>query len=123
VHESDRNGYKNADDMFDERLYDDKAETSVPTLEVLRAFVTKVFKEAEVGEEVIVMAYVYLTRLTQMSSIRLAASNWKLLILSCFMLASKGWSREAWKHSILFCSKRLFCLQFGKRKLFGMRIS
>lgn len=114
MHESDRNGYKNADDMFDERLYDDKAETSVPTLEVLRAFVTKVFKEAEVGEEVIVMAYVYLTRLTQMSSIRLAASNWKLLILSCFMLASKGWSREAWKHSICFVQSVCFVCSLGR---------
>jgi hypothetical protein len=50
----------------------------------------KVFKEAEVGEEVIVMAWVYLTRLMSVSAIRLAASNWKLMILSCFMLASKG---------------------------------
>ncbi len=124
VQESDRSGYKNSEDMFDERLYDERASAETPSLEVLRAFVTKVFKEAEVGEEVIVMAYVYLDRLTSVSSIRLASTNWKLLVLSCFMLASKGVlekkdaSSKKKIHLFFF-----FCFSFksGKRKQFGTR--
>jgi len=94
--------YAYADDMFDERLYDPAATGARPTSEAVRAFVKAVFKEAEVGEEVIVMAYVYLTRLTGCSPVRLAASNWKLLVLACFMLASKVWEEEAvWNEDFL----------------------
>lgn len=94
--------YEFADDMFSERLYDPTAEAVKPPPEALKAFITKVFKEAEVGEEVIVMAWVYLTRLCAISPVRLAASNWKLLVLSCFMLASKVWEEEAvWNEDFL----------------------
>lgn len=97
--------YENPEDEFDERKYVSAPELvslELPGRDAVYTFVSKVFKEAEVGEEVIVMALVYLTRLTGCSSVRLAPSNWKLLVLSCFMLASKVWEEEAvWNEDFL----------------------
>ena len=102
IGESDETNYVNAEDMFDEKLYDATAECNVPSSPEIKSFVTKVFKEAEVGEEVIVMVYVFLRRLIGCSDIRLAKSNWKLLTLSVFMLASKVWEEEAvWNEDFL----------------------
>jgi len=98
-------GYDYADDEFDERKYvaDPSTVAKVPpSKDAIRAFITKVFKEAEVGEEVIVMASVYLSRLTRMTPVRLAPTNWRLLVLCCFMLASKVWEEEAvWNEDFL----------------------
>lgn len=115
-------GYANANDEFDERKYATYPATvtgEIPSKQTLRAFVARVFKEAEVGEEglrcvsplwcwrphtppVIVMALVYLKRLTSCSDVRLAGTNWKLLVLCCFMLASKVWEEEAvWNEDFL----------------------
>jgi len=102
MHESEKSGYSYAEDMFDEKLYDPMATGSMPSSDEVKRFATKIFKEAEVGEEVIVMAWVYLTRLTSCSPVRLAASNWKLLVLAVFMLASKVWEEEAvWNEDFL----------------------
>lgn len=98
-------GYDFTDDEFDERKYaadPTRVGTSVPSKTELAAFITKVFKEAEVGEEVIVMALVYLTRLTNCCPVKLAPTNWRLLVLCCFMLASKVWEEEAvWNEDFL----------------------
>lgn len=106
LEDSVANGYDFANDEFDERKYVsnvasiDPQEVARP--DVIRSFITKVFKEAEVGEEVIVMASVYLSRLTTCSPVRLAPTNWRLLILCCFMLASKVWEEEAvWNEDFL----------------------
>ncbi len=97
--------YRYDGDEFDERKYaadPTRVSHSVPSKAELSAFITKVFKEAEVGEEVIVMAHVYLTRLTRCCPVKLAPTNWKLLVLCCFMLASKVWEEEAvWNEDFL----------------------
>lgn len=116
MNDAQNQNYKNADDMFDERLYVPTAKCeSVPSTAEIKTFVTKVFKEAEVGEEVIVMAFVYLKRLTECSPVRLASTNWKLLILSCFMLASKVWEEEAvWNEDFLSLFPAISVTKFAK---------
>jgi len=99
--------YENDADLFDERKYikvmnPSSDEKPIPTPEDLKAYITKIFREAEVGEEVIVMAMVYLKRLTECADLRLHPNNWRLMILSCFMLASKVWEEEAvWNEDFL----------------------
>lgn len=110
--------YNNLDDMFDERRYGGKLGEFPDNLTV-RSYTNRVFREAEVGEEVIVMAEVYLNRLlTKDATLMMRTSNWRLLLLASFLLASKVWEEEAvWNEDFLILFPSISVKQFAKLEM------
>ena len=93
---SQNEDYDNSEDFFVmKRHVDDQQMEINPTRVELLDFISRVFSEADVGEEVLVMVVVYLARLEDTTKVKIHFTNWKIMILICFTLASKVWEEEA----------------------------
>jgi len=65
----------------------------VPSKEDVAVFIKRVFQNAQMVEECIIMSLVYLERLlkAKKGKLMLHARNWQPIVLSCMVLASKVW--------------------------------
>lgn len=64
-----------------------------PTVDALFRFMQPVYTKAKMEPECIIIAYVYVERLLKMTRSRLVlrGRNWRPILLSCMILASKVW--------------------------------
>jgi len=86
-------------EVFDEQMHPIYAELSdttvVPTLEDVYAFVDAIFKAEKLSSECAVMMLAYIDRIVEQSGIVMVPSNWRRIMLSTLILASKVWEDQA----------------------------
>lgn len=67
----------------------------VPTFDVVFDFLNAIYRGERLAPECLVMCLAYLERLLGSSDVRMHATNWRRLILSSLILASKVWEDQA----------------------------
>ncbi len=67
----------------------------VPTFDLVFDFLNSIFRAERLAPECLVMCLAYMDRLLQSTTIRMHASNWRRLVLSALILASKVWEDQA----------------------------
>jgi hypothetical protein len=63
----------------------------VPTVERIYSFIRHLFVEAELSSECSVVCLVYVERLMERTGVELLANNWRPIVMTCMLLASKVW--------------------------------
>merc|ERR1719453_860347 len=72
---------------------EDKGGARVPSIQELERFFKDIYLNSQMETECIIMALVYVERLTRDTKgvVQIRASNWKSVLLSCMIMASKVW--------------------------------
>jgi len=68
---------------------------TIPTNESIEKLVKNIFKIGQLAPESLIMGVAYLNRIMASSKLKLSPGNWKRVILSCLILASKVWEDQA----------------------------
>jgi hypothetical protein len=86
---------RSEDEIFNEVLHpinNDKVDSKkVPTFDLVFDFLNSIYRAERLAPECLVMCLAYIDRMLQSTPIRMHASNWRRLILSSLILASKVW--------------------------------
>lgn len=82
-----------AEEMTLEDLHLDEVEKDVPSLEAITTFYRDVFTRAQMETDCIIMSLIYVERLIKVTDglLRPRRSNWRSLLFSCMIMASKVW--------------------------------
>jgi len=109
-------------DIFSEEIYPiylkDQREPNdtraVPRLRIIFKFIDTIFKVQKLPSECAILALAYTERLIGLSGITLHASNWRRVILSTIILASKVWEDLAvWNVDFVSIFKNLNIKDLG----------
>jgi hypothetical protein len=109
-------------DIFSEEIYPiylkDQREPNdtraVPRLRVIFKFIDTIFKVQKLPSECAILALAYTERLIGLSGITLHASNWRRVVLSTIILASKVWEDLAvWNVDFVSIFKNLNIKDLG----------
>jgi len=113
-------------DIFDETQYPITKTpndiTSVPRVKVIYKFISVIFKVEKLPPECAILCLAYIERLISNTNITLHASNWRRVVLSALILASKVWEDQAvWNVDFLsvFPSVTVQDLRLLEKKLLG----
>lgn len=68
---------------------------TVPSPETVEKLIKNIFKIGQLAPETLVMGVAYMQRIMGSSLLKLNAGNWKRVLLSCLILASKVWEDQA----------------------------
>jgi len=68
---------------------------TVPTTETVEKLIKSIFKIGQLAPETLIMGVAYMQRIMSSSLLKLNAGNWKRVLLSCLILASKVWEDQA----------------------------
>lgn len=89
-------------DIFDERLHPvtqsvrrDSYWHKAPPLDDVYRFVSTIFNAEKLAPECAILSLAYTERLLETGKVQLCSTNWRRLILSCIILASKVWEDQA----------------------------
>lgn len=86
---------RSEDEIFNELLHpinNDKVDSKkVPSFDLVFDFLNSIFRAERLAPECLVMCLAYIDRMLQSTPIRMHATNWRRLILSALILASKVW--------------------------------
>lgn len=68
-------------------------ESQLPTLDEITSFYRGIFTRAQMESDTIIMSLIYVERLIKctVGKLRPGASNWRSILFSCMLLASKVW--------------------------------
>ena len=87
------------DEIFNEQLHpinNDKVDVKrAPAFNVVFDFLNNIYRAERLAPECLVMCLAYTERLLASTPIRMHASNWRRLVLSSLILASKVWEDQA----------------------------
>ena len=87
------------DEIFNEQMHpitEDKIDfKKVPTFDIVFDFLNSIYRAERLAPECLVMCLAYLDRLLLSTPVRMHATNWRRLILSSLILASKVWEDQA----------------------------
>jgi len=94
-------------DIFDERLNpltNEKIDTvNPPSVDRIYKFIDLIFDTEQLSAECAIMMLAYIERIIQLTGITIDPSNWRRVVLSTLILASKVWEDQAvW--NVDFCS-------------------
>ncbi len=93
------------DEIFNELLHpinNDKVDSKkVPTFDLVFDFLNSIYRAERLAPECLVMCLAYIDRMLQSTPIRMHASNWRRLILSSLILASKVWEVRSYSPCLL----------------------
>ena len=81
-------------DVFDERIVplDSFSDTdNLPFVDAIRTFIDTIFYTENLSPECLIMTMVYISRLHNLSNLTIDATNWRKIVLSTMILASKVW--------------------------------
>jgi hypothetical protein len=67
----------------------------VPTFDLVFDFLNSIYRAERLAPECLVMCLAYMDRLVTSTAVRMHASNWRRLVLSALILASKVWEDQA----------------------------
>ena len=101
VKEGHLENYKCAveDEIFNEQLHpinNDRIDVKkVPSFDLVFDFLNTIYRAERLAPECIVMCLAYVDRMLHATPIRMHASNWRRLVLSGLILASKVWEDQA----------------------------
>jgi hypothetical protein len=81
------------EEMSFEELTLEDAELKVPSLDAIADFYRDVFTQAQMESDCIIMSLIYVERLVKNTGglLRPRRSNWRSLLISCLIMASKVW--------------------------------
>lgn len=89
-------------DIFDERMHPVSQTARRPTywqkappLEDVYRFVSTIFNAEKLAPECAILSLAYTERLLETGKLTLISTNWRRVILSCIILASKVWEDQA----------------------------
>jgi len=86
-------------EIFDERKYpltSRKTDTvNIPPLPLVEKYCKDIYKVGQLASEALIMAVAYLERIMENSTFKVYTFNWRRIILSCLILASKVWEDQA----------------------------
>jgi hypothetical protein len=95
-------GHNSSLDIFDERLHPvsqtvrrDSYWQKTPPLEDVYKYVSTIFNAEKLAPECAILSLAYTERLLETGKVVLHAINWRRIILSCIILASKVWEDQA----------------------------
>lgn len=85
--------------IFDERLYpltSDKHDfKNPPPITTIEKFIKDIFRVGQLAPESLIMAVVYINRIQASAGFKFTPYNWKRMVLSALVLASKVWEDQA----------------------------
>jgi len=96
--------------------------TSVPRVKHISKFITTIFKVEKLPSECAILCLAYIERLISHTNVTLHASNWRRIVLSALILASKVWEDQAvWNVDFLsvFPNVTVHDLKVLEKKLLG----
>merc|ERR1712137_756988 len=93
-------------DIFDERIFRldyAKVKDELPTVNRIYQFISLIFETEQLSAECAIMTLAYIERVISLTELTLNAYNWRRVVLSTLILASKVWEDLAvW--NVDFCS-------------------
>jgi hypothetical protein len=77
-----------------------KAPVTVPDLKVIESFYQEFYRRSQMEHDTIIMSLIYVERLIKETNGALAPTleNWRSVLFSCMILASKVWDDLVWEH-------------------------
>jgi len=69
--------------------------TQIPKVDVIYLFLSTIFKAEGLDSECAIMCLAYIERIIALTGITLHASNWRRIVLSALILASKVWEDQS----------------------------
>mmetsp|Transcript_22672 Transcript_22672/g.89691 ORF Transcript_22672/g.89691 Transcript_22672/m.89691 type:complete len:278 (+) Transcript_22672:50-883(+) len=86
-------------DIFDERIHpianDDPDLTIAPETDAVYTFINTIFKTERLSAECAIMMLAYIERIRTSAKVTMDSTNWRRVLLSTLILASKVWEDQA----------------------------
>lgn len=83
----------------------------IPTVDTVERYIKAIFKVGQLAPESLVMAVVYLMRVMGPDKLTLYPFNWRRVLLSCLIMASKGGRKM---RQCIFLTPPLFFFSVGR---------
>jgi hypothetical protein len=97
--------------------------TRIPRVKTLYNFLNTIFKAEKLPSECAILCMAYIERLIRLTNITLYASNWRRIILSALILASKVWEDQAvWNVDFLSVFPNVDVNDLNKLEKFFLRL-